>query len=344
MSTLKFEDFAQSPSGDETQPDAPSILVRLRDAYNSLSPQLRQAARYLLDRPDEVAFSSMRQIATRAGVQPATMVRLAQRLGYTGYDELREPFRNELRRRPSGYGSRARDLVARTAQRRGGKALSRLAREMVTADRDNLMTSIEAIGADQLADSARVMAKARRLYLVGLRSLYPAAFYVHYACSMFRENTVLLDGRGGTFADALRGVNEHDAMLVYSFEPYTRAAVQAAAYAAKRGARLIAVTDSLVSPLASITKDLVLVATDSPALFKSIVPAMTISQILVAQILAQGGQQALAAVARSEQQLDSFDAYWVDDTTPAAAIGDSADAPLADSLDLDLPGFPDKIA
>jgi len=70
----------------------PSILVRLRDACNTLSPQLRHAARYLLGRPDEVAFSSMRQIAGRAGVQPATMVRLTQRLGY---DELREPFRNE---------------------------------------------------------------------------------------------------------------------------------------------------------------------------------------------------------------------------------------------------------
>ncbi|MBM3559748.1 MAG: hypothetical protein FJX53_07745 [Alphaproteobacteria bacterium] len=62
---------------------------------------------------------------------------------------------------------RARDLVARTAQRRGGKALARLAREMVQADRDNLSTSIEAIGADQLAEVARLMARARRLYIVG---------------------------------------------------------------------------------------------------------------------------------------------------------------------------------
>lgn len=109
-STLSLDDQPELPATGEAGPDAQSILVRLRDAFNSLSPQLRQAARYLLDRPDEVAFSSMRQIAGRAGVQPATMVRLAQRLGY---DELSEPFRNELRRRPTGYGMRACRCIAR---------------------------------------------------------------------------------------------------------------------------------------------------------------------------------------------------------------------------------------
>ncbi|MGE0255175.1 MAG: MurR/RpiR family transcriptional regulator [Alphaproteobacteria bacterium] len=344
MSTVSLDDQPEQHDDEQAGPDAPSILVRLRDAYNSLSPQLRQSARYLLDRPDEVAFSSMRQIAGRAGVQPATMVRLAQRLGYAGYDELREPFRNELRRRPTGYGMRARDLVARTAQRRGGKALARLAREMVQADRDNLSTSIEAIGADQLAEAARLMARARRLYIVGQRSLFPAAFYTHYACGMFRENVVLLDGHGGTFADALRGVSEHDTMVVFSFSPYSRASIQAAAYAHRRGAAVIGISDSLVSPLANLTRHMLLVATDSPALFRSVVPALAVSQILVAQVLAQGGQQAIAAVARSEQQLEAFGAYWSEDAAPVALAGEESDAPLADSPDFPLAGFPDRIA
>lgn len=304
---------------EEGMSESEKILSDLQQVYPSLSPQLRRAAHYLIDRPDEIAFTSMRQLAERAEVQPATMVRLAQAIGFDGYETMREPFRDALRQQPSGFGQRARNLLARTGRRSGGRALSQLAGEMMAADRENISLSLEAIGADELADAARALAGARRIYLIGQRSLFPAAFYVHYACSMFRENVVLLDGNGGTFADGLRGINEDDAVLVYSFDPYSRGTIAAAEYAAGRGAVVIAVTDSLVSPLAAMTRHLLLVATDTPAMFRSIVPAMTVSQVLVAQILAQGGQEALSRVTESEQQLERFGAYWTeaDRVTPS---------------------------
>ena len=60
----------------EQMPRSEQILADMQDVYPRLSPQLRRAAHYLIDRPDEIAFTSMRQLADRAGVQPATMVRL----------------------------------------------------------------------------------------------------------------------------------------------------------------------------------------------------------------------------------------------------------------------------
>jgi DNA-binding MurR/RpiR family transcriptional regulator len=303
------------------------ILADLRDVYPQLSPQLRRAAHYLLDRPDEIAFTSMRQIAERAGVQPATMVRLAQAIGFDGYETLREPFRDALRLQPPGFGQRARNLLARTGKRKGGRALAQLANEMIGADRENLALSLEAIGAEELADAARVLSESRRLYFVGQRSLYPAAFYVHYACAMFRDEVILLDGNGGTFADGLRGITGEDAMLVLSFDPYSRGAIEAAEYAAAHGARIVAVTDSLVSPLAALTKHMLLVGTDTPALFKSVVPVLSIAQVLVAQILAQGGQEALSRVAESEAQLQGFGAYWTGPDADARGTDDDAPEP-----------------
>lgn len=317
--------------------DSEKILADLQQVYPNLSPQLRRAAHYLIDRPDEIAFTSMRQLAERADVQPATMVRLAQAIGFDGYETMREPFRDALRQQPSGFGQRARNLLARTGRRSGGRALSQLAGEMMASDRENIALSLEAMGADELADAARALASARRIYLVGQRSLFPAAFYVHYACSMFRDNVVLLDGNGGTFADGLRGISKDDAILVYSFEPYSRGTIEAAEYAAEHGATLVAITDSLVSPLAALTRHLLLVATDTPAMFRSIVPAMTVSQVLVAQILAQGGQDALSRVTQSEHQLESFGAYWSE--ADRVTRVDNVSEPAADFETTDQPAF-----
>ncbi|MFT5180653.1 MAG: DNA-binding MurR/RpiR family transcriptional regulator [Alphaproteobacteria bacterium] len=310
-------DFEMNPEETLT---AASFLTGLREVYDSLSPQLQRGAKYILERPDEIAFTSMRQLAQRAGVQPATMVRLAQKLGLEGYEDLRAPFRDELRRQPSGYGRRARQLQERTGRRSGGRALTHLAGEMIAADRENLSLTLQAIGGDGLAATSTVLAKSRRLYIMGMRSLYPAAFYTHYACSLFRDNNVLLDAPGGTFADGLRGIGPEDAMLIFSLDPYSSEVIQAATYAVEQGAEVVAVTDSLVSPLAALTPHLLLVGTDGPALFKSVVPAIAIAQALVAQMLAQGGQSALDAVAESEFQLDRFDTYWPAGTMPEPRI------------------------
>lgn len=331
-----------TPGMSEGIPDGQAasekILADLQKVYPDLSPQLRRAALYLIERPDEIAFTSMRQLAERADVQPATMVRLAQAIGFDGYETLREPFRDALRQQPTGFGQRARNLLARTGRRSGGRALSQLASEMVSADRENISLSLEAIGSDELADAARALSRARRIYLVGQRSLFPAAFYVHYACSMFRDDLILLDGHGGTFADGLRGISEDDAMLVFSFEPYARGAVDAAEYGASHGATIVAITDSLVSPLAALTRHLLLVGTDTPALFKSVVPAMTIAQVLVAQILAQGGQDALSRVTESEHQLESFSAYWTEaDRKPMPGPASEAEPESGDGFGLVQP-------
>lgn len=317
-------------------PTSAALLTLLREQYDSFSPQLQRGARYILERPDEIAFTSMRQMARRAGVQPATLVRLAQRIGLEGYGELREPFRHELRRQPSGYGQRARNLQERTGRRSGGRALAHLASEMIAAERENLALTLEANGSDGLAAASSLLAGSRRLYIMGLRSLFPAAFYTYYACTMFREDSVLLDGPGGTYADRLRGIGSEDAMLIYSLEPYSREVIQAASYAVEQGASLVAVSDSLVSPLAALTPNLLLVGTDGPSLFKSVVSAMAVAQALVAQMLAQGGQEALDAVAESERQLDRFEFYWPTGTRdePTVARVDeqaSGDAQLLDA-------------
>ncbi|MHA1566242.1 MAG: MurR/RpiR family transcriptional regulator [Alphaproteobacteria bacterium] len=286
------------------------VLTRLRSAYSGLSPQLRRGARYLLDQPDDAALRSMRRVAAAAGVQPATMVRLAKRLGCSGYDELRDAFRDRLRGAGPAYGDRARRIQSRTSGQRRSGGLAALAAEMIHADQENLEASLALNGAEKLAAAAACLAGARRLYLVGSRSLYPAAFYVHYACRMFRADAVLLDGRGGTFADDLRGIGGRDAMLVFSLSPYTRGVVQATSYGAAHDAQVVVVTDSTVSPVATLGQHVLIVASRGPALFRSIVPSMAVAQTLAALMLAQGGARALAAVAEAEEQLALFSAYW----------------------------------
>ena len=99
------------PSTSQTAP--PDLLNRLGEELENLTPELRKAAAFVLENPNEVGISSMREIAAAADVKPNTLVRMARVLGFDGYEDFREPFREEIRRGTASLRMCARVDLAR---------------------------------------------------------------------------------------------------------------------------------------------------------------------------------------------------------------------------------------
>ena len=83
------------------------LAAQIVKAFEALGPQLQAAARFVLDQPNDVALLSMREQARRAGVQPHTMTRLAQRLGLSGYDAVRALYAGAVREGALGFAGKA---------------------------------------------------------------------------------------------------------------------------------------------------------------------------------------------------------------------------------------------
>ncbi|MDH3335936.1 MAG: MurR/RpiR family transcriptional regulator [Rhodospirillaceae bacterium] len=292
-------------------PSFKSICRQIEKLHSGLAPQLKRAARHALDHPDDVALLSMRQLAIKADVHPSTMTRLVKALNLNGYDDFQEPFRTRLRTRPEALYSKNAKSIQSRSKNHGADGAAAMMGEMMDTEHSNLNAIAENIGHETLSQCANAMANARHVYVGGVRSCYPVAFYFQYACSMFKNNVSLIDGRGGTFADDLRGVEKGDVLLAISFTPYGRNMVHAVDYASGRGAHIIAITDSILSPIlkAKNTTPLI-VQTSSPSFFHSVVPAMSVVQTLVLFLMANGGENALKKLSESEAQLNTFEAYW----------------------------------
>ncbi len=293
--------------------DTGAVKARIENAFPALSPQLKRAARYVLDAPDDVALNSMRTVASHAGVHPSTMVRLAKELEFSGYAKFREPFRQRLRTHTDRYADRARHLQAREADRTGHERDDLLV-EIQAAGRENLSRTFAATSAADLAELAEMLEDARRIFVVGMRKCHPVAYYLHYACRMFHDNVVLANGIASTMADELRDMRDGDVLIAVSFEPYTRETVRAARHALSSGAKLVAITDSTVSPLAEGAAKSFVVANDSPSFFRSVVAAMALAEAFVAFLVAHGGNAAIERLTRTEMHLENFDAYWTPDS------------------------------
>ena len=271
-------------------------------AFDVLPAQLQTAARYMLDRPDDVALLSMREQARRAGVPPATMTRLAKRLGLDGYDSVRQLYAGAVRAGTLGFAGKAVAQVE--AQKlRGEQAL---AAEMAASLSRQIAALAEPAALDRLAEAATRLHAARHVYCLGLRSCHAAAWHFHYMLSLLGDRAVMLDDVGGTGLDAIRDAGPADVLLAASVEPYARATIDAARYAAGRGVPVVALTDSEVSPLVPLAADAILVATDSPSFLPTVTPLLAVAEILAALVAGRGGAEAMASLENTEAQLSAF--------------------------------------
>jgi DNA-binding MurR/RpiR family transcriptional regulator len=273
----------------------------IRAQFSELSPQFQVGAAFLLDHPDEVAVSSMRKVAQRAGVQPASLVRLAQVLGFPGWSALRDLFVARVCTRPAPLTQRARSLVRPNAK-------ASLARDLTAAQQHNLAVTA-AQNAQAILDAAKLIRKAPHVHVAGFRSCHPVAFGFVYGYRLFRPTVSLLTGLAGSLDMELRGIAKGSVTLVIAFAPYSAEAGRVAQAAREQGSRIVAITDSAVSPIALHADAHLIFTHDSPSFFPSLVAAHALAEALVAQLLALEGDSAVAALERAEAALHAKGAY-----------------------------------
>jgi DNA-binding MurR/RpiR family transcriptional regulator len=281
------------------------LTEQIIQAFDTMSGQLQTGARYVLERPRDVALLSMREQARQAGVQPATMTRLAKHLGMDGYDEVRELYAAAVRDGDLGFAGKAGvQLVSQKLK--GDKALAADMLKSIGAQIDRLTTPE---GLERLVSAARALASARRIYCLGLRSSHSVAWHLHYVLTLVGERSIHLDGIAATGTDGLARAANRDVLLVASVLPYTRLTVELAEYAVERGMAVVAITDSEVAPLAQIAQHVVIVPTDSPSFFHAMSPAFAVAEVLGAIIAGRGGDDALATLKHTDEHLAALNTH-----------------------------------
>lgn len=276
-----------------------ALIAEIQARYAQFSPQFQAGARYLVDHPDDVAVSSMRSIATRARVQSAALVRLAQQLGFAGWPELKSIFVERLRQGPAPYAEKAGTLAGK-----GGELVA----EVFAVQQRNLAATGSASQAALLA-AAGLLEAASRVHVAGFRAAHPIAYTFHYLYRLLRPSVQLLSGQGGTLEMDLRALQAGEAVLVASFAPYSSEALLVASRARQAGCLVVAISDSAMSPLARQAHASIVIAVDSPSFFPSIVAGVAAVESLAELLVARAGPEAITALAAAETQLRALGAY-----------------------------------
>jgi DNA-binding MurR/RpiR family transcriptional regulator len=281
------------------------LRARIVDRFDDMSQQLQRAARHILEHPQEVALVSMRELARNAGVQPSTMTRLAKFLGFSGYEDIRAHHAEVIRVRAHGFAARAlqQDESGMSTDKAG------LAQRMLQSLSAQIARLCEQDSLARLSAMADRLDKARRVYVLGLRSCHSVAWHFHYVMTLLGEKTIHLDGPAGTGGDGLLRADTDDVLLVISINPYALHSLELAEIARDRGVAVVAITDSEVSPLVTIAEHAVLCSTESHTFFHTLTPALAVSEVLCGLLASYDRHAALDGLNRADQYLLSLNTY-----------------------------------
>ncbi len=263
--------------------------------FSLLSPELQRAAEFSLQNANQLVVQSMRAFAAEAGVKPATLLRLAQRLGYNGWRELKSAFIDDLGLGNDTYVSKAEKLIAKGTQ-------PALYEEVFLAHQANLAFT-QAENQHAMQQAVTLLDEAKQVYICGFRASFPIAWSLFYVYRLFNRQVSLIDGLASNIEVFTREINAEDCLLLTSFSPYSRESLDVLNAARQARARIIAITDSPVSPLAQAADCTLLFSLSSPLFFPSIVSGMGVAECLLAMLVARHGREAVNKIESAERYL-----------------------------------------
>ena len=255
------------------------LLDRISSRYATLSKGQKRIADYITKHADKAVRMTAARLAQEASVSESTVVRFAALMGYDGYPKMQRALQEMLRMRFTSV-----QRIALTQDMPAADVLPMVLKR----DVHNIQTALEDIDADTFARVTQDMVNAREIYVLGLRSSAPLAeFFGHYLRYIFPHVHVIGDGVAHVMEDLVR-MQAEDLLFAMSFPRYSSRTVEAVQYAKKRGARIVALTDTMISPIAALS-DHVLIAGSDMALFADslVAPLSVINALIVALGLAK---------------------------------------------------------
>lgn len=260
------------------------MLIARRD---QLSRRLVQVAAFALENPDEIAFGTVASVAAQAKVQPSTLIRFAQTIGYAGFSDLQDVFRAQLKSRWPDYRERLARIGTGVAEE--GQAMDHLLdgfTETAIASIERLRSTVNSADID---NAAAILAKADTIFLLGLRRAFPVSAYLAYALGKLGLRAALIDQVGALGPEQVAGAGARDALIAVSFTPYTPATVELTGLAAERRVPVIAITDSPFSPLAPSATVQIEIAEADHAGFRSLSATLCLAMALAVATGARRG-------------------------------------------------------
>ena len=278
------------------------FLSILQEKEPTFSKGQKRIARYITESYDTAAFMTANRLGKTVGVSESTVVRFAVDLGYNGYPSMQKAMREMVLNRLTSV-----QRIEVANNRIGDQDVVSM---VLHSDMEKLRQTSETVNRETFNAAVSAILKAKRVYILGVRSVAPLAnFLGHYLNYMFNNVHVISGFSAEEMFEKIVGVNADDVVIAFSFPRYSASTTKGARYCRSAGATVIGITDNNDSPLGQCSDHVLLAKSDMVSLVDSLVAPLSLVNALIVAIAAKKEKELSQTFANLERIWDEYDVY-----------------------------------
>ena len=280
---------------------AKNILHTIEKNMISFSKGQKLIARYILDNYDKAAFMTASKLGKTVQVSESTVVRFATQLGYDGYPSMQRALQEMIR----GKLTSIQRIQASDGTLGGGDLVT----TVLHRDMEKIRMAIDQTDAAEFDRVAESIVGAKRIYIVGFRSSSFLAGYLNFYLRLIFDNVTLVSGgAAGTFDQIFR-VGPGDVVFAICFPRYSELALKTVQFARDRGATIVGLTDSELSPVARVAENALLVHNEMISFVDSLAAPMSMLNALILACAQKKGTDVSTSFSELEQVWEQFSIF-----------------------------------
>lgn len=282
------------------------IIARISECYGKMSKSHKTIASYITDHYEQAVFMTAARLGETVGVSESTVVRFASGVGYEGYPEFQKALEEWVKDKLNS--------VQKMGVKYGHSTQSEILTSVLTADMKKIQDTIENLDSASFEMAVDTILEAETVYIVGIRSCEPLADFLHFYLNMIRGGVVLLRSTSVSelFEQMIR-INEKDAIVGISFPRYSMRTLKAMEFANDRNAKVIAVTDSIHSPMNLYSSCNLFARSDMVSIVDSLVAPLSVINALVVALCLKRPEAVKNNLEQLEQVWNNYQVYLNDE-------------------------------
>lgn len=281
---------------------AKDILTHIQENMSSFSKGQKLIANFILESYDKAAFMTACKLGKTVNVSESTVVRFAAELGYDGYPSMQKALQEMIRNKLTAI-----QRIEVSNDRIGDQDIMSM---VMQSDIEKIRITLEETDRESFNQAVDMIIAAKRIYILGVRSASALANFMGFYFNYIFDNVLRVDTTSisEVFEQVMR-IGPGDVFIGLSFPRYSKRTVQAMQYAKSQGAYVIAITDSAVSPLASIADISLLAKSDMASFVDSLVAPLSLVNALIVAVSRKKSDQLESTFGKLEQIWSEYEVY-----------------------------------
>ena len=278
------------------------ILTLIKDKRETLSKSHKKVADFIISNPEKTAYMTASKLSDRTGVSEATIVRFAEKLGFSGYPI----FQKNLLGYVKGKLTSIQRMELTYEKMDEGSVLDRV----LKSDIMHIEKTLENIDREQFEKAANAISSAKRIYITGVRSAAALAEFAGFYLHLIFDNVRLIKSTGGDdLFEQIMNIKDGDVLIGISFPRYSQNTIKAIEYAKRNNATVIGITDSKNSPVTTMSDFCLFAECDTTSFADSITAAISLINALIASVGLKNRELLHTNFERLEKIWDEYGVY-----------------------------------